>query len=195
MQISKVDSNNPNIKTYEVIDPETQEGVFYIAVDNKEHITNIIAPEVGGNLNKVDATILKYRTEVPLIFNKDGILILQNNDELVQLLIDLLGVHAVIVSKDLNLELTPEQVAEFGLALNEIPDQTTVLNKYNSDPYEGMFPQILDYLNNAGAESPANSLGGSDFSMDVDTDIEPDTQDTEDEETVPPEEGEEEVVQ
>lgn len=185
MQISKVDSSNPNIKTYEVIDPETQEGVFYIAVDSKENVTNIIAPEVGGGLNKVDATILKYRTEVPLIFNKDGILILQNNDDLVQMLIDLLGVHAVIVSKDLNLELTPEQAAEFGLALNEIPDQTTVLNKYNSDPYEGMFPQILDYLNKAGgAENPADSLGGSDFSINVDTDTGPDVEDGEDEEEV-----------
>jgi len=197
MQINKITNNQyPGYTVYEVIDSEVSEGVWYLAINDASKLVNIMVPAGDSNrenMNTVDTTILRFRTELPIFSNKDGTLVFSQPDKLADLLVDLLGEHAAIVATDMGVSLSGNAGAALQASLSPGDTPDVDASKYVADPYEGLEPEVLDVLrsnpdfeNNFDGDSFAGGPGSDDSPEDLNVsplvgDEEGDAQDDEEE--------------
>lgn len=174
---------------YEVLgDTSLKEPCFYIACNNSTKLTNIYSIDVDGKPNRIDLTVLKFRTDLPLTLNTDGILVFDDPDNLDKLLVDLLGEHASIITQDMHLRLDKEVETELELSVtNPTTDDSIDADKYSQDLYAGLDPEVIDVIQ--GLEGGGAGGGGFSDNMGGGGDTEfSDVPPEEEEEEAPPEE-------
>lgn len=153
MRIKRVEKDDPEFEgysVYEIEDPALNEPCYYLAVNNETKLVNIYSISAEGKPNRVDATVLKFRTDLPVTINRDGVLIFNKPEQLDQFLVDLLGDHAAILAQDMHLQFDKVASTEMGLDLSQQDPngefQTIDIDKYGSDPYAGLDPEVVDRL-------------------------------------------------
>jgi hypothetical protein len=163
MKIQRITNDNyPEdvYSVYEVLgDINLKEPCFYIAINNDTKLCNIYSIDNDGKPNRIDLTVLKFRTDLPLSFNKEGLLAFNDPENLDKLLLDLLGEHASIITQDMGLRLDKSVEAELGLELTNPADNDSIdTSAYNNDLYAGLDPEVIDVIQ--GLEGEGGDMGG-----------------------------------
>lgn len=170
MKIKRIEKDSPEFEgysVYEVEDPALNEPCFYLAVNNTSKLVNIYSIGENGEPNRVDTTVLKFRSELPTTLNKDGTLIFNDPDNLDQFLVDLLGEYAPILAQDLKLQF--DQTSSTAVSMELSQDETPTgevefdIAKYSDDPYAGLDPEAVEKLKELGSEDETGGEGGDPF--------------------------------
>jgi hypothetical protein len=197
MKITKIDSGKfPGVSTYEIQGDGTVEPVWYLTVDRVSKVVNLYPIDGDGKINRIDTTVLRFRSDLPTRVARNGVVVFEDPDKLDQYLTDLLGDHASIVLDDLDAEAGEKAKAamELDLTSDPAPDPGVDLARYDDDLYAGLEPRVVDVIQQAGEggeeggepSGPELGLGPEDFGM------APEGEEEGLPEEPPPEEGEEE---
>jgi hypothetical protein len=164
MNITRVASEKfPDSVVYEVADDDTTEPVWYLAVDRGGGGAAVYALDEEGEVNRIDSTILRYRTELPLEADSKGVLTFTDGDKMDAFLADMLGEHAGIVMNDLKIRASDASqtamAADLTSGPEEAPGVSADVARYDDDLYRGLDPEVIDVIQ-AGERGAEGGPGG-----------------------------------